>query len=196
MENGVERPLHDFKEMLDFSIGRQQYTDIATIQQMIPGCIKVEKTDPEMDRDGVDYIAHLRGGAEVLIDGKNRAPGASRYWKGEPEVALEKWSVRPGGKYNAEQAVGWTLNESRDVDYILFTFDPDDCEYVYLFAFQLLRMAFRKYCLIWFEQFPHAVQESQFNGRRWESECVYVPINVAYDAVREVSQAYLNLEAQ
>ena len=186
--------MYDFKSMLDFSVGQQQKTDVETIRRMITGCVRVEKSGVEMDVNGIDYIATLRGGAEIFIDAKNRNKGCSRFWTNGPEVALEKWSAMPDE--NTKGAVGWSLCETKNVDYILFTFDPEDCEYVYLFGFQLLRVAFRKYCAEWFELYSHAIQTSHAEQRIWQSECVFVPVYTVYDAVREVSQAPLIPVAQ
>ena len=178
---------YDFQERLAFSFGEQRDTDLATIQAMIDGCVSVTQADEKLDRSGVDYIARLRRGAELLIDAKTRDRGCSKWWvQGVPELALETWSARPGGKFGIARdraKVGWTLCEAKNVDLILFKFHPDDSRKVYLACFQLLRMAFRRNLGKWSGQFNTGVQSSS----SWESECLFVPANVVYAAMLEAS---------
>ena len=182
---------YDFRERLEFSLGQQQASDLLTIQSMIPGCVSVEDSSPELNRRGVDYIARLRRGAEILIDAKTRSKGCSRHWNGcGPEFALETWSVRPGGKYRTHdnlKKIGWTLSESSSVDMILFKFDPADSTKVYLVGFQLLRIAFRRFFKEWYSKFKVDIQDS----KTWESECVFVPSSVVYDSMSKVSVGIL-----
>ena len=108
--------MNNFYEKLSYSLGHQQTVDCNILRSHIPKCIGVEKTSVDIDRTGVDYIATLQGGTKIFIDAKTRTPGCSRYWKGEPELAIETWSV-------VEKKIpGWTFNEKSDVDYILYTF--------------------------------------------------------------------------
>ena len=105
--------MNNFYEKLSYSLGHQQTVDCNILRSHIPKCIGVEKTSVDIDRTGVDYIATLQGGTKIFIDAKTRTPGCSRYWKGEPELAIETWSV-------VEKKIpGWTFNEKSDVDYIL-----------------------------------------------------------------------------
>jgi len=183
--------LHSFNGKLDFSRGKREATDIETIKAMLPGCTRVEKTSEKTDRQGIDYIAYLRRGAEIFIDAKTREAGASNYWKhGEPEIPLEIWSIRPGGKYGTpeeQKKTGWTLCEQSLVDLILFTFDPQDSDDAFLISFQLLRAAFVKHFYTWSRMYDRKTQESHNNGSRWESECVFVPINVVLNAITDTS---------
>ncbi len=177
---------HDFGEMLDFSRGVREQTDVATLLNMIPGAVEVKKTDEDKDRKGIDYIVTLRGGAEINIDGKARQPGTSQWWRNGPELALEKWSVLPGGKYQIpkERAkTGWTLNEASDSDMILFTFDESDTDECYLVGFQHLRKAFRVHITDWYAQYKVDTQDS----KAWQSECVFVPAEEVLKAIKTVS---------
>lgn len=152
---------------------------------MLKGCVKVDSTedDTETDISGVDYWATLRGGAVVGIDSKSRTAGCGEFWKhDEPELALEKWSQT--GRFGHAQ-VGWTLDESKQTDYTLHTFDPADSDQAYLLPFQLLRIAFKRNCRGWFRGFFHAKQVSTRNGNTWESECVFVPVSVVLDAITD-----------
>lgn len=176
--------VYSFTEMLEYSRGVREQTDALTIQSMIDGCTQVVKTGVHDDRAGVDYVATLRKGATVLIDAKTRTPGCSKYWRQGPELALEVWSVMPGGKYGVSdgtQKVGWTLCESKNVDYILFTFDPTDSNEVFLYPYQLLRMAFRRMLPQWRKAFRTDTQDSG----TWQSQCIFIPESIVWGALRD-----------
>lgn len=170
---GGKRMKYNFQERLNFSKGKRQESDQLTIMQLLDGCANVATTDVELDRLGVDYIATLRKGAEVYIDAKTREEGCSRFWKkNEPELAIEVWSVVPGGKYNTKTGrVGWTLDEAKITDMILYTFSESDCGTAYLFPFQSLRMATRRNVRNWMNRFKVDTQDSG----SWESQAVFVP---------------------
>lgn len=174
---------YDFATTLEYSRGKRQETDLDTIQALIEGCVSVEKTTEQQDRAGVDYIATLRRGASVLIDAKARTPGCARYWTNGPELALELWSVLPENGMTGK--VGWTVCEAKNVDYILFTFDPQDSDKAFLYPFQLLRMAFRSHYAGWKELgYQTAVQSSG----TWKSQCIFVPESVVWESLRTVMQ--------
>lgn len=184
--------MYDMQDMLAFSKGEALNTDTETLKAMLPGCISVEISTESTDRNGIDYIATLRKGARIFIDAKTRSQGCSRFWKVDanglkhPEIALELWSVKPNGKYKrTEGKVGWTLCEKKQTDMILYTFDETDCRDVFLFSFQLLRMVFRRNCKEWMETFKVDVQDSG----KWESQAVFIPVSVVFDAIRLASQA-------
>jgi len=173
---------YDFIERLEFSKATRLETDTATIQEMLPGAMSVTIADEQQDRNGTDYIATLRGGAQVNIDLKCRDIGCSRFWKNGPELALEDWSVvAENGKRGK---VGWTLDESKETDLVFFAFDPSDCMDCYLVSFQLLRVAFRRNHKDWLRQYWDAPQQSD----GWKSHCIFVPVDVVLDAIRAVSK--------
>lgn len=175
--------LHRFEEKLEYSRGVREQTDALTIQSLLTGCTGVVKTDLTTDRAGIDYVATLRNGATVYIDAKTRTPGCARYWRQGPELALERWSVRPAGKYattQARQKTGWTLSEASHVDYILFTFAPVDSSLVFLYPYQLLRVTFRRMLPEWAQLYKKDVQDSG----SWESECLFVPESVVWAEMR------------
>lgn len=171
--------IHDFGQKLAFSMAERQAFDIELLKNAIVGCVSVEKTDEETDKTGVDYVATLRRGAEVMIDAKARERGASKYWKhGEPELALELWSVCPSAD-NPDGKTGWTLSESTAVDMILYTFAPEDCNMFYLIPFQFLRMAFYHHCREWMRKYDVKFQSSG----TWRSQAVFVPASVVLASV-------------
>lgn len=187
----AEPRIYQFTTQMEFSRNRREQTDLAVLTSIITGAVSADKTNTDADKGGVDYVVTLRNGAEVLVDAKTRAAGCSRWWHDGPELALEKWSVMPGGRYNTpahQQKTGWTLNEQSNVDYILFTFDPQDSERVYLIPFQLLRIAFIYHIYEWYERYKVDTQHSHSNGVRWQSEAVFVPARVVIGAVVAVME--------
>lgn len=177
---------YDFKTQLAFSRGVRESVDIDTIRKMIDGCQSVIKTNEQDDRAGIDYIAKLRRGADILIDAKARAGEIKKYWKNGPEVALETWSVIPSSSCPLGKA-GWTLSEQKQTDLILFTFDPVDTNECFLVSFQLLRMAFRRNVEQWKKTYKVQPQSSG----AWQSECVFVPYVVVEQALMQVQRGYI-----
>jgi len=173
-----------FDERLRFSKGRRQVMDTETIRQMIDGCVDVVVAEVEQDREGIDYIATLRGGAKLFIDAKARDSGCSRFWNNGPELALEDWSIVP--ENGMQGKAGWTLDESKLTDLVLFTFDLTDTDVCYLLSFQLLRIAFRRFYWDWKRQYKNDVQHSD----SWRSHCIFVPAEVVMNAISAVSVGY------
>lgn len=181
---------YDFDERLDFSMGARKASDSDTIMALLDGCKSVRANDCAGNDNGIDFIATLRGGSEVNIDVKTRESGCSKYWKSEPELAIEKWSVMPGGvcSTSIENAkAGWTIDESKATDMILYTFDFSDSSTAYLLPFQSLRMAARRMLPIWFQKFKVDIQTSKRNGRKWQSQAVFVP---ASEVVKSMESTY------
>lgn len=175
---------YDFQERLLFSQAIVGESAVDIIRRMIPGCVKVEKTNIKMDKSGVDYIATLRGGSIINIDHKARDKGCSLHWENGPEIALEIWSVMPINGHMGK--TGWTLDESKSTDYTLHTFHLNDSKMVYLLPFQLLRKSFRNHFHIWREKYKTAIQ----NSGEWQSQCIFVPINEIEQAII-CSQKYI-----
>ena len=165
--------INDWDEKYQSSLSQQE-SDIALLKEIIPDCVNVEKTSVAVDRLGVDYIATLSGGATINVDVKYRLPGCSYWWtRGEPELALEISSVQENDK------IGWTLNTSTQVDYILFTFDESDCDKSYLIPFQLLRAAFLANKESWIDEYGIKTQKSN----TWTSTAVFVPASIVLAAI-------------
>lgn len=189
-----EPRLYDFNGCSALSRGVCAANNMETIQSLIPGCIKVEQTEAGDLRDkyGIDYIATLRRGREINIDAKIRDLGCSRWWhKGCPELALEKWSVMAGGVFKTPPhrgKCGWTLSEQSLTEMVFFHFHPQDTREVFLLPFQALRIAFRTNIADWFRRYKHAIQRT-YKGRCWESEAVFVPFDVVWEAIRKVCRS-------
>lgn len=146
------------------------------LERHIPKCIGIRKTDIEQDKSGVDYVADIDGGAQVLIDAKTRMKGSRRFWKnGEPELALEVYSVYETRK------LGWTLSGSTNVDYILYTFDKSDHDKYYFLPFQLLRKTFWENGKEWARAYGVKWQTSD----SWHSSAIFVPVSVVLPAINQ-----------
>lgn len=167
--------MNDWTEKLEYSLGQQQEFDMHLLKAHIPRCVSIRKTETEQDKTGVDYVATLANGAEILIDAKTRTPGSKKYWKNsEAEIALEVWSV-------IGKKTGWTLSTETNVDYILYTFDKSDWDKYYFFPFQMLRKAFHDNYHNWHNKYGLKKQVS--NG--WMSAAIFVPVSVVINAVNE-----------
>lgn len=172
---------YHFEERLAWSFGQRQESDLETIKELIPGCASVRVGTVAEDRAGIDYVAVLRRGAEIFIDAKNRSAGCSGFWTNGPELALEIWSVMPDG--GSQGKTGWTLDEAKRTDMVLFGFDASDSDVVYLVGFQSLRIAFRNNIREWMEQFKVSIQQSD----GWKSQSIFVPAAVVLNAIRTES---------
>jgi len=182
---------YEFFEKLDYSFENTSGFDIETLKRIIPNCSTVIKSDAEKDRLGIDYIATLKNGVEIYIDAKTRELGASKWWKyGEPELALEIWSVCPGGKYNIPDYMkkpGWSWDSSKLTDLILYTFHPMDSQKAYILPFQHIRMAVFRYMKRWISRYGIKTQETKFNGLHYESQAVFLPASVLIKAINDIS---------
>jgi len=114
---------YNFTERYHFSEGAQQEADMYVLRHMIPDCQEVRRSDPRLDRLGVDYVAVLQGGREIGVDAKHREDGCSRYWSDGPELALETASVIVQGKM---EKIGWTLDSTKLTELVLFMFEPTE----------------------------------------------------------------------
>lgn len=184
--------IHDygFDDNLAYAEGSRKVDVLSTIRSLLVGCGDLRLATRDEQRKGIDFVAALRGGATVYIDEKTRRPGAARFWKGEPDLALETLSVLE------QNIVGWTLSESKETDLILYTYDPADTEVCYLVAFQPLRLAFRRNQYHWISEYGRNGQPTRqsTDAGRYHSESVYVPASVVLDAIRRESRAAVELQ--
>jgi len=183
-QNTFQPRVHSFSQKFEFSLGSQQLLDVAILKNCISDCVSVIKTEEVLDRSGIDYVAHLSGGALINIDAKTREPGASKYWRyNEPELALETWSVVPDRTHSGK--CGWTLNTASQVDYILYTYDRADTDKFYLLPFQFLRTVFARNEEAWSKKYMRKRQESkEYKG--WYSEAIFVPASIVISKINEV----------
>jgi len=174
---------HNLADKLAWSRGIARDTDAETIRSMIPGCVSVEQATVELDRKGIDFIATLRRGATINVDIKARAAGVSRYWRAaplygvvapEPELTIEIWSMMP---HNGRPGkAGWTLDESKLTDYVLYLFDATDTHEAFLLPFQLLRMATVRNLDAWRAASPprHCETNGGPDNGGWRTQSIFI----------------------
>lgn len=173
----------DFLQDLQFSVEASQLdTDKDILRRYFPEVDYVQKTGPEIDRLGVDYIVGLTGGTTVYVDVKTRRPGASKGWPvgSPPLLALEHWS-QYWGKGDARNRPGWTLDIRKQSQYIMYKFDPEDSLNVYIFPFLQLNKAFRHNFHDWRPLYERGPQRQARAG--YVSRCMLVPADVVIQAV-------------
>lgn len=170
--------VYKFDEKLAQSKGVCKDNDMQIIKAMLHGCVKVTEASLEMDKKGADYIAKLRGNAEVYIDAKTRTKGCSKFWKNEPELAIERWSVLPEKGKNGK--TGWTLDENKITDLVLYTFDKSDSNNAYLVSFQTLRIASARNINAWYKKYKVDTQSSG----EWKSQAVFVPVSIVFESMQ------------
>jgi hypothetical protein len=197
---GGKRMTYDFQERLSFSQGARCVSDIETIMRLLDGCESVSENKTDGNDNGIDYVAKLRKGSTINIDAKTREKGCSKYWRnGIPELAIEKWSVMPGGRFNmspSRSKAGWTIDESKQTHMILYTFDSSDSDTAFLLPFHHLRMAARRMLPHWMTRFK---VDTQTSGG-WQSQAVFVPapevlmaIETTYSATIEAAEEHPSL---
>ncbi|MBR2265211.1 MAG: hypothetical protein IJ882_00815 [Paludibacteraceae bacterium] len=171
--------MNNFTACYEYSIGNREQFDVSLLERIIPSCAGVVKTETEIDKQGVDYIATLKDGSSVTIDAKTRQPGARKYWSGEPELALEQYSVVQRKK------VGWLFKRSpTHPDYILYTFAKEDTDKYYLIPFILLKKAAFENWKQWEQRFKIKYQPNESHGG-YTSSALFVPASTLLSAVAE-----------
>lgn len=154
----------DFKAQLGMSQGSAIGADIeAILLDLVPGSTKIVKASNADDRSGTDYwCEHVRG-TPVSVDTKIRKRD-----HGKDDLALETWSV-------VGKKIGWTLDEAKRTDYILWWWE-DTRRFAFV-PFLLLCHAFKKFKPEWEIRYRLATQPTVGTGGRrgWLSECMFVP---------------------
>lgn len=158
------------------------------------------ETHTDLDKRGADFTAFLGTGRKLMVDVKTRKPGCSRFWKeGRPDLALESWSVVPSSSCPTG-VVGWTLDEHKITDLVLFTFAESDTDRCYMLPFQHLRIAFLRFRPTWLKTYgrngEEARQATARGSTRYESRCLLVPAITVIGAVAEVCSGKLYLSKQ
>lgn len=163
----------DFRKQLVMSTGRSATNDVRQVLlDNIPGALEVTKATEREDRSGTDYwIRHARG-EPVSVDTKIRDfDPIERH--GRDDLALETWSV-------VDKKIGWTLDESKRTDYVLWLFPTR--RWV-LIPFLQLQAAFKKRQHDWCAVYRVAQQRTVAANGNWRSECVFVPRKEIWAAI-------------
>jgi len=177
MGQPLDERFYDFDERLAWSRGATSTGDVASILlDRIPAATGIRKAKLAEDRQGTDYWVDRDHGLPPLsVDVKTRQ--SSRHKKND--VALESWSV-------FRQKIGWTRDETKRTDYVLFYWA--DTHQFLLLAFPLLCRTFRQFGQGWRIQYRTAKQSSG----DYQSQCIFVPIPVLLDAINECCQDTLS----
>lgn len=170
---------YSFNERLQMSEGISSSKNIGDILlKNIPGAQRVERASKSADRNGTDYWVHHARGKPYSVDVKVR----SSDWAFKPEpnkrddLALETWSVVEN------QVVGWTRNQQKMTDYVLW-FWSDSGRWC-LIPFAMLCAVFDFFWQEWREQFQTDQQVTpRANGGAYHSECVFVPRREVWAAI-------------
>jgi hypothetical protein len=176
----------DFDERLTFSKGSRGRCDDDTLMTMIPSAVEIRDGNTEEDKRGIDKVVRLSSGRTLAVDLKVRDTGAAKWWKTCPDLALERWSVKP--QNGSQGKVGWTLDPAKRTDLVLFLFDPAESTDCYLVGFHHLRAAFLRCGKEWWGHYKRAPQNTE---GRYQSECVFVPVAIVLDAITAVSEGKL-----
>lgn len=158
------------------------------LMQNIPGATKVRKANEKDDRNGTDWwVDHLRGDP-LSIDAKVRSEDYSVKPRLKDDLALEIWSVidklRCDGTREPLRVVGWTLNEKKRTDYVLFFWQ--DTGRFCLVPFPMLCAVFREHKDAWCDKYDHPQQFTPRPTRDYHgywSQCVFVPRREVWAAI-------------
>jgi len=164
---------YDFDERKQWSEGCAKNQSISDILKAnVPGFLSVKKATDNEDRHGTDWWVNLSNGQRLSIDVKAREMDWAL--RGEDDLALETWSV-------VGEKVGWTLDEQKRTDYILWHWEETGrwC----LVPFRMLCKIFREHHDKWVGRYKTDKQTTVRGERKWQSECVFVPRGVVWGAI-------------
>lgn len=162
--------VYDFNEQLRYSSGVCHNATVdAILLREIPGDVEIRKADLKHDKKGTDWWVIRKCGRPLSVDAKVRRidyaalPPTNR----EDDLALETFSVVESN------VVGWTRDESKQTDYILWLWT--DTGRWCLVPFVMLCSVFCRKWQDWKMQYKTRRQETPWNGTCYHSECVFVP---------------------
>lgn len=176
-----------FDRQLIASNGVIQSCDVSEIlRERIPGCVSARKTDKDLDRRGIDWIAELANGRSVGVDVKARTKDYAT--RGEDDLALETFSV-------INTKPGWTRDESKLCEYVLWLWS--DTGRFCLMPFPPLCGVFKANWQEWRTIYRRSVQRTPESLTRpaWRSECVFVPRLVVIESVVDWCNGTIRHEA-
>jgi len=172
---------YDFNERMAMSSSESSNCTVGKIlMDNIPGATGIRKSTESEDRQGTDWwIGHVSGN-EMSVDCKVRQSDWAATHPDEDDLALEIWSVKEKRKQ------GWTLDERKRTDYILWLFK--DTGRWCLLPFHMLCSVFRERLHEWANRrtgYRRAIQKTPTADGEYTSECVFVPRKTIWDALYE-----------
>ena len=179
---------YDFQEQLAFSHGIDCHAGIMRhLIDSVAGASRMVKATENEDRSGTDYWIERRNGRSLSVDFKHRSfCPIERFGPEYDDVCIETCSVfrgpnRPPFVEGQRVKVGWTLNEMKRTDFIVYTWPASDGKrrfWVVPFP-QLCRTA-QKHADDWASRYH---ERSTPNPGYWTLN-VYVPRSVVRDAMK------------
>jgi hypothetical protein len=168
---------YDFNERLRMSCAQTSSGKIEDILVAnIPGAISARKASVSDDRRGTDWWVLLASGGDISVDCKVRETDwSARKHNPADDLALETWSVVE------RQKIGWTLDETKRTDYVLWLWR--DTGRWALVPFRLLLGVFKDLHLQWGNQFQRSRQKTFYGSTQYHSECVFVPRREIWAAI-------------
>ncbi|GAJ13851.1 unnamed protein product, partial [marine sediment metagenome] len=168
---------YGFKERIGFSRGVSETGNIEEILlDNIPGAFSISRATPEEDRHGTDFwVDRTNTLPKLSIDLKAREIDPLSFAPPKDDLALETYSNV------AKKTKGWTRDEHKRTDYILWFFKPTG-RWV-LAPFPMLCKVFSEKWIEWREQYQTETQKSSNNNETWYSECVFVPRVAVWQAI-------------
>lgn len=163
-----------FDDRLRMSNGHLKSSGVDEILlKTLPGARQVIKACSENDRNGVDFWVERTNTTLVAVDVKVRELDYCAL-TGEDDLALETWSVIE------KQKIGWTRDETKRCDYILWIW-IDTGRYC-LIPFALLCAVMQNKWESWKRQYKVFEQRTKDCGG-YRSECVFVPRRVVWTEI-------------
>ena len=168
-----------FNQQLIVSTGTSANPTIgAILLNVIPGAQRVIQALKQDDKAGVDWWVETSAtDKRIAVDCKIREDDPQVKYNSD-DLALETWSV-------VGKSVGWTLDEKKRCDYILWVFKETGRWVIVPFA--LLQKSFKARKDEWCSLYRVAQQETD---KRYKSECVFVPRKEIWREIYRQSHGY------
>lgn len=167
-----------FRDQLVISTGTSANPTIGTILlEVIPGALRAIKALEVNDKQGVDWWVETKSGDRLAVDCKIRDDDPKKRFN-KDDLALETWSV-------VGKKIGWTLDEAKRTDYVLWVFK--DTGRWCIVPFRLLLRAFKAKREEWMAIYRVAQQSTE---GRYRSECVFVDRAEMFRAIYLFSNGY------
>lgn len=174
---------HDFWAYLEASATPEMVEkDKQLILKLFPNAVRIVKTPIDKGDDhGIDYYVYLGGGIRYTVDVKRRTKGCRKYWKnGWPDLQMEIWSNKE------KRQIGWTLDDTKQTDIVIFSYDDSDFEKSIWFWFKELVAVFRMNFRIWYKMYFH---KKQTQAQGFHSLVLFVPFDVVWDTLKKARKS-------
>lgn len=189
-----QHSLWDFRERLNFSEGVKINDAILQhIVSIIPSAFRVEKSIISDDKNGTDYWILRKNLRPLSIDMKNREFCPIERF-GSDDACIETTSVYTGEnngiwENNKRIKIGWTLDETKETDYIIYTWPSGKMRRYWILPFSFLCTAGKRHWKEW----TNFYKEKSAVNNGYLTLNVYVPRNVIAQAMRKIMYGEINI---